>query len=80
LIKIDDIKRQVIKKNTIANFLGVGYTTTIGIVILPLYLQYLGEEAFGLVGFFIVLQAWMQLLDMGISPMLSQQTARGHNC
>jgi len=70
-----------LKKNTIANFLGVGYTTMIGIVILPLYLQYLGEEAFGLVGFFTVLQAWMQLLDMGMSPMLSRQAARarGHN-
>ncbi|MEN8219711.1 MAG: oligosaccharide flippase family protein [Pseudomonadota bacterium] len=70
-----------LKKNTIANFLGVGYTTMIGVVILPLYLQYLGEEAFGLVGFFTVLQAWMQLLDMGMSPMLSRQAARarGHN-
>jgi len=70
-----------LKKNTITNFLEVGYTTIIGIVMLPLYLQYLGEESFGLIGFFAVLQAWMQLLDMGMSPMLSRQaaSARGHN-
>ena len=70
-----------VKKNTIANLVGLSYTTTIGIIILPLYLKYLGAEAFGLVGFFIALQAWMQLFDMGMSPMLSRQAAqaRGHN-
>jgi O-antigen/teichoic acid export membrane protein len=65
-----------LKRNTTANFIGLFYTTIIGIVVLPLYLQYLGAEAFGLVGFFTVLQAWMQLLDMGMSPMLSRQAAR----
>ena len=64
------------KGNAIANYVGLGYITIIGIVILPLYLQYLGREAFGLVGFFLALQAWIQLLDMGLSPMLSRQTAR----
>jgi len=70
-----------LKWNASANFIGLGYTTVIGIIVLPLYLRYLGAEAFGLVGFFIVLQAWMQLFDMGISPLLSRQTAqiRGKN-
>lgn len=65
-----------LKWNTVANFIGLGYTTVIGIVVFPFYLQYLGPEAFGLVGFFTVLQAWMQLLDMGMSPLLSRQGAR----
>lgn len=70
-----------LKRNTIVNYIGLGYTTLIGIVVFPLYLQYLGAEAFGLVGFFTVLQAWMQLLDMGMSPLLSRQAAqaRGQN-
>lgn len=70
-----------LKQNTIGNFIGLGYSTVIGIVIFPLYLQYLGAEAFGLLGFFTVLQAWMQLLDMGMSPLLSRQAAhsRGQN-
>ncbi|MGI9249447.1 MAG: oligosaccharide flippase family protein [Woeseiaceae bacterium] len=70
-----------LKWNASANFAGLGYTTIIGIVVLPLYLEYLGAEAFGLVGFFFVLQAWMQLFDMGMSPLLSRQTAqsRGRN-
>jgi O-antigen/teichoic acid export membrane protein len=74
-------KGQSIKWNTSANFVGLGYTTIVGIVVLPLYLQYLGAEAFGLVGFFLVLQVWMQVLDMGMSPLLSRQAAhfRGQN-
>ncbi len=70
-----------VKWNASANFIGLGYTTLVGIVVLPLYLQYMGAEAFGLVGFFMVLQAWMQLFDMGMSPVLSRQTAqsRGEN-
>jgi O-antigen/teichoic acid export membrane protein len=64
-----------LKKNASANFIGLGYTTAIGIFILPLYLKYLGAEAFGLVGIFMVMQAWMQILDMGMSPMLARQSA-----
>ena len=64
-----------LKWNASANFVGLAYTTIIGIVVLPLYLQYLGAEAFGLVGFFIVLQAWMQVFSMGMAPLLSRQTA-----
>ncbi len=65
-----------LKKNTLANYLGTGYTTLVGIVMLPLYLKYLGAEAYGLVGFFTMMQAWFGLLDMGLSPTLSRQVAQ----
>ena len=64
-----------IKRNSIANYIGQSYTILIGIVITPLYLQYLGAEAYGLVGFFALMQAWMSLLDMGLSPTLGRQVA-----
>ncbi|CAK8715232.1 Polysaccharide biosynthesis protein [Candidatus Electrothrix laxa] len=64
-----------VRLNASANMLGIAYSSFISIIILPFYLEYLGAEAFGLVGFFIMLQAWMQLLDMGMSPMLSRQTS-----
>ena len=61
--------------NTIANYFGHIYVALIGIVFLPLYLQYLGPEAYGLVGFFSVAQSWLMLLDMGMSPTLGRQIA-----
>jgi O-antigen/teichoic acid export membrane protein len=36
----------------------------------------MGAEAYGLVGFFALIQAWFQILDMGLSPTISRETAR----
>lgn len=44
----------------------------------PLYLKYMGAEAYGLVGFFAMLQAWFNLLDMGLTPTMARETARFH--
>jgi len=64
-----------IKRNSIANYIGQSYSILIAIVITPLYLQYLGAEAYGLVGFFALMQAWLNLLDLGLSPTLGRQVA-----
>ncbi len=42
----------------------------------PLYIKYLGIEAYGLIGIFIMLQAWLSLLDMGMRPTLVREMAR----
>ncbi len=42
----------------------------------PLYIRYLGIEAYGLVGVFTLLQAWMTLLDLGMRPALTREMAR----
>jgi len=65
-----------IRKNILANYISQIYVTVIGIVMLPVYLRYMGAEAFGLVGFFIMMNAWFQLLDMGLTPTLARETAR----
>lgn len=52
------------------------YVTSIGILVLPLYIRYMGVEAYGLVGFFTMLQAWFSLLDMGLTPTIGRETAR----
>jgi O-antigen/teichoic acid export membrane protein len=64
-----------VKKNTIANYIGQFYNIFIGIAILPAYMTYLGAEAFGLIGFFTMLSAWMMLLDVGLSATMSRQSA-----
>ncbi|MCV2369881.1 oligosaccharide flippase family protein [Roseateles oligotrophus] len=65
-----------LKKNILANYASQIYVTLIGIVMVPLYVTYMGAEAYGLVGFFAMLQAWFQLIDMGLTPTMSRETAR----
>lgn len=65
-----------LKKNIAANYASQFYVTLIGIIVVPLYLKYMGAEAYGLVGFFAMLQALFNLLDMGITPTISRETAR----
>ena len=65
-----------LKKNIFANYVAQIYVTVVGIVMLPLYVKYMGAEAYGLVGFFAMLQVWFQLLDMGLTPTMARETAR----
>ena len=65
-----------LKSNVVANYIGQIYLALIGIVMLPLYIRYLGAEAYGLVGFFTMLQAWFQLLDLGLTPTLARELSR----
>lgn len=65
-----------IKKNIVANYISQLYVAAIGILILPLYIKYMGAEAYGLVGFFTMLQAWFALLDLGLTPTVARETAR----
>lgn len=64
-----------LKKNVLASYLSQFYVTIIGIVMVPLYIRYMGAEAYGLVGLFSMLQAWFQLLDMGLTPTMARATA-----
>jgi len=47
-----------------------------GLAFIPLYIQYVGIEAYGLIGLFALLQAWLRLLDMGMTPTLGREMAR----
>lgn len=65
-----------LRRNAIANYLGQGWTALMGLVFVPVYIHYLGVESWGLVGFMSILQAWLALLDMGLTPTLSREMAR----
>jgi O-antigen/teichoic acid export membrane protein len=65
-----------LKKNTIANYLGQGWTAVMGLAFVPIYIQYLGIEVYGLIGLFAVMQAWLTLLDIGMTPTLNREMAR----
>jgi len=65
-----------LKKNIFANYLGQGWTAAMGLAFIPVYIRYLGVEAWGLVGFMSMLQGWFTLLDMGLTPALGREMAR----
>lgn len=65
-----------LRRNVLANYISQAYVTAIGILMVPVYMRYMGAEAYGLVGFFAVLQAWFQLLDVGLTPTVSREAAR----
>lgn len=65
-----------LSRNLLANFLGQGWAGLIGLIFIPFYIRFLGIEAYGLIGIFAVLQAWLVLLDMGMAPTLNREMAR----
>jgi O-antigen/teichoic acid export membrane protein len=64
------------KLDLAANFAGVGWSFLTQIVCVPLYLRFLGIEAYGLIGFYLMLQAILQVLDFGLSPTMNREMAR----
>jgi O-antigen/teichoic acid export membrane protein len=64
------------KLDLAANFAGVGWSALMQIACVPLYLKFLGIEAYGLVGFYLMLQAILQVLDFGLTPTMNREMAR----
>jgi O-antigen/teichoic acid export membrane protein len=65
----------LLKKNILANFGGKAWSGLIQLVFVPLYIKFLGMEAFGLIGFFLMLQGLLGLLDLGLSTTLNRELA-----
>lgn len=70
--------RMSFRRNVVASYASQLYVTLLGIAILPLYLRHMGEESYGLISFFSLLQSWFGLLDLGLTPTISRETARFH--
>lgn len=66
----------MLKRNLIANYLGQGWRAIMALAFVPLYVKYLSVEAYGLIGIFAILQAWLGLLDLGLRPALLREMAR----
>jgi O-antigen/teichoic acid export membrane protein len=65
-----------LKNNIIANYLGQSWNALINLAFVPVYVNYLGVEAYGLIGLYAALQAWLSLLDMGMTPTMNREVAR----
>jgi O-antigen/teichoic acid export membrane protein len=65
-----------LRRSTVANYGSQLYTSFIAVLMLPVYVRYMGPEGYGLVGIFIAMQGWFQALDSGLSALLTYQVAR----
>lgn len=68
-----------LKWNIAANYLGRGWTTVLGFLIIPFYIKLLGIESYGLIGFFYVIQNISGLLDFGLGLTLNRELAKTSN-
>ncbi len=65
-----------VKTNFFANLAGSGWTALVGLACTPLYIRFMGMEAYGLIGFYFMLQGVIQILDLGLSPTMNREMAR----
>lgn len=65
-----------VKRNTVANFIGGIWSALMALAFVPVYIGYLGIEAYGLIGIFVMLAQVLALLDMGVTPTLNREMAR----
>ncbi len=66
----------IVKKNLVANLLGKSLSVALSLFFIPIYLKYLGVEAFGIIGVFGILQSIFMIADIGMSATLTREIAR----
>ncbi len=64
------------KLELLASFAGTGWSGIVQLACIPAYIRLMGIESYGLIGFYVVLQAMLQVLDLGLSPTMNREMAR----
>ena len=70
------VRWHLLGHNIIANYVGRTWTVALGILFIPVYLRFLGIEAYGLVGFYMALSGVLGILDLGIGSTMNRELAR----
>lgn len=71
-----DLGSRARRRNLLANLAGRGVSLLATIVFLPLYLDLLGPDAYGLVGIYATLLALMSVADFGLTATINREMAR----
>lgn len=71
-----DTPRSTVKRNVVANLTGRGWTALLYLVLAPVYVDLMGVESYGLVGFFFSLFALSSIIELGLSSALNRELAR----
>lgn len=64
-----------LKLNAIANYAGNLWSNLLSFLLVPVYLHYLGVEAYGLIGGFYAVTSFIGLLDLGLSATIKREVA-----
>lgn len=65
-----------LRRNLIAGIVHIAWSAVASLIAVPVYLKYLGLEAYGLVGFLTVTQGLLTLLDFGLASTANREVAR----
>ena len=63
-----------LKRNIIANLAGSGWVALMSFTFIPFYIHFMGIESYGLVGFFMSLQAVLFILDLGLTATAANES------
>ncbi|WP_328805447.1 lipopolysaccharide biosynthesis protein [Sphingomonas albertensis] len=70
------IRPSSMSRDVIATYGTQAWTAIMGIAFVPVYIRYLGIEAYGIIGLFATLQSMLVILDLGMTPTLTREIAR----
>lgn len=62
--------------NVVANVLGRLSSMLLAVIFTPLYIRFLGIEAYGLIGFYVTLQSSISFMEMGLGRACNWELAR----
>jgi O-antigen/teichoic acid export membrane protein len=65
-----------LSRNIVANYVGRGWMALISLLLIPVYIKFIGVEAYGLVGFYTALSSVLSVLDLGIGATMNRELAR----
>jgi O-antigen/teichoic acid export membrane protein len=68
--------RKPLLLSTLLSLAAQGWAALLALICVPVYIRVLGMEAFGLIGFYYLLQALLRALDLGLTPTVVREMAR----
>jgi O-antigen/teichoic acid export membrane protein len=69
-------KTGTVTLNALANISGRLWSSLLSLLTIPVYVHYLGAEAYGLIGFFAIFDVVFNILDFGLSTTINREIAR----
>jgi O-antigen/teichoic acid export membrane protein len=63
-------------RNLFANYLGKTWSALLSLLLIPIYIKFMGIESYGLIGFYTTLTSIFGILDFGLGATVNREIAR----